>query len=337
MSTSSPASDLRQLLKSRDTQDRVRAVRTIARADAADRAALLVSALADRSHYVAAMAAEALGLCADEAACVAMVERFAHLAGSGAARDPGCHIRANLAYAFARLDYRPAGEVLRQSVRTVQSEGGVDTGAHLRANSALALAQLRTRDCLRDIALLLFESGDLIEPRKAAAQAIGRLGDPAGIVVLAIKLSRQGRERPEVLEECMRAVAELQDDRALELLGAYLNDGDGALAATAALTLAGMQIDEAAPLIAAAAAHHSGDALNAIALALPVFRSEAGREAMHQLSRSDRAAERLAAIPALAARPAEANVARLTEMAAGDQDARVRSAAQSALPGSQTG
>ena len=141
----------------------------------------------------AALAAEALGESADDAAALAMTERFGFLSEDGLARDPGCHIRANLAFALGRLDYRPASDVLRVGIRTTQIEavGGVpfDTAAHLRANCALALAQIRDPDCVRDIALLLFDRSGFapacpdptvkMEPRKAAARALSLTGSVA--------------------------------------------------------------------------------------------------------------------------------------------------------------
>lgn len=139
------------------------------------------------------LAAEALGRSADDSAAEQMTERFGFLCEDGPGRDPGCHIRAKLAFALGRLEYSPAAEVLRVGIRTVQVEavGGVpfDTGAFLRANCALALAQIRDPDCVRDIALLLFDrsgriagAGDptvKMEPRKAAAQALAITGSIA--------------------------------------------------------------------------------------------------------------------------------------------------------------
>ena len=126
-----------------------------------ERQALLLEALADKSPYVAALAAEALGAGADDRAALAMTEKFAALCEDGTKLDPGCHVRANLAFALGRLEYRPASDILRVGIKIVQIEavGGVpfDTAAHLRGNCALALAQIRDPDCVRDIALLLFD------------------------------------------------------------------------------------------------------------------------------------------------------------------------------------
>ncbi len=146
------------LLRSRKTEDRIRAIHQIAQSDDPAKEELLLEALHDRANYVAALAAKALGECAGESAARTMVEAFLRLSEDGPKHDPGCHIRANLAFAFGRLEYSPAIEALRIGIRARQIEavGGVpfDTAAHLRANCALALAQVRAADAIRDIAPL---------------------------------------------------------------------------------------------------------------------------------------------------------------------------------------
>ena len=67
---------IRQRLRSRKTEDRIQAVTQAAALEAGQRQALLLEALVDRSSYVAALAAEALGAGADDRAALAMMERF---------------------------------------------------------------------------------------------------------------------------------------------------------------------------------------------------------------------------------------------------------------------
>ena len=185
------------------------------------RQALLLEALADRSSYVAALAAEALGEGVDDRAALAMTERFGLLCEDGHTRDPGCQIRANLAFALGRLEYRPAADMLRVGIRTVQIEpvGGVpfDTAAHLRANCALALAQLRDVDAVRDIALLLFDRAGYalrgvspdptlkMEPRKAAARALALTGSvQARLPLICGWFTRRTRRRKCCKSVCRR-------------------------------------------------------------------------------------------------------------------------------------
>jgi HEAT repeat protein len=154
---------LTTLLKSRRTEDRIRAVQRLAALPGVESQRWLLRALRDRSNYVATLAAEALSEVAEEDIALEVLERFEELLTEGAKGDPGCHIRSHLALALARLDYQPSIPALRRGIRTVQIEavGGTpfDTGAHLRANCALALAQLRAPDAARDIAGVLFDIG----------------------------------------------------------------------------------------------------------------------------------------------------------------------------------
>ncbi len=335
---------IRKQLTSRQTQDRIQAVKRAAGlADPDSRQALLLEALADKSPYVAALAAESLGESADDAAALAMTERFHFLNEDGPGRDPGCHIRANLAFALGRLDYRPASDVLRVGIRTTQVEpvGGVpfDTAAHLRANCALALAQIRDPDCVRDIALLLFDRSGFarlapdptvkMEPRKAAARALSLSGSLAARLPLTLRLVHPENEAPEVLQECMQALVELEDPHALEVLEPYLRHEDMRLAAYAALMIAQTQAPEAAGLLAEAVQRLSGDPLRAAVLALTTLRRPEAYDLLHALAQSEREAVRLAVLDALP--PDEASRALLEKLAAKDPSPRVRVAAKSAL------
>src|SRR5215472_10111573 len=105
-----------ELLASRKTEDRLRGIQMLARNATAEHQALLLKALSDRSNYVAALAAETLGNVADESALKVMLERFLYLSEDGLRRDPGCHIRAHLAFAFGRLEYRWATDALRTGI-----------------------------------------------------------------------------------------------------------------------------------------------------------------------------------------------------------------------------
>jgi HEAT repeat protein len=332
--------NLASLLSSRRTEDRIRAVQQLAGSDDPAKQTLLMKALSDRSNYVAALAAEALSECADMSVAQEIVERFLYLSEDGLKRDPGCHVRAHLAIALGRLGYSPAVHALRVGIRTVQIEpvGGVpfDTGAHLRANCALALAQMNAPDAVRDIALLLFDvtetTAAATEHRKVAARALARLGDPNAIVPLALKLTFPDDESADVLQECMQAVVELEDPRALELLQPYLEHHDQDLAAFAALMIAQTRAPEAPMLIRDVIPRLSGDPLKAAVLALTVVRSEEGRAVLHDLATDRREQVRLAVVEALASVPDEANRERLQQMAKEDRSTAVRNAAKHALP-----
>jgi HEAT repeat protein len=284
------------LLQSKKSEERQRAVRLLRRQGGADAAWMLLKALQDRTSYVAALAAEALGEIGEDGIADAMLERFFFLAQDGVKRDPGCHIRANLAFAFAKMDYRPARDALHLGIRTRQMESGTDTAVHLRGNCALALAHLGVRDAIRDIGLLLFDRSEnrigaeirartsTIEARKAAAQALGSLGDPFGAALLAVKLTFPEDEAPEVLQECMQALIALEDDRTVELLQPYLAVRDRHLAAFAAVMLAQTRAPEATDLLRHAIPNFTGDPLRAVILALTSLRTDEAEALLRELA-----------------------------------------------------
>ncbi|MGI4788627.1 MAG: HEAT repeat domain-containing protein [Janthinobacterium lividum] len=337
------AEQIRSRLKSKQTQDRIQAVKSIVGLASPERQALFLEALADKSPYVAALAAEALGEQADDKAALAMTEKFGALCTDGIGLDPGCHIRANLAFSLGRLEYYPASDMLRVGIRTVQVEavGGVpfDTAAHLRANCALALAQIRDQNCVRDISLLLFDRSGFIhtpndptvkmEPRKAAARALSITGSSQARLPLTLKLVHPENEQPEVLQECMQALVELEDPFVLDVLAPYLRHSDRRLAAFSALMIAQSQLPGSTALLAGAIASFSGDALKAVILALATIRDPDAYEQLHHLAKSDREAVRLAVIDALP--PDDASQAILKNLASRDPSPRVKAAAKMAL------
>ena len=330
-------------LRAKQTPERISAVRQAAALDGPERQTLLLTALLDKSHYVAALAAEALGEHTDAAAAAAMTDRLRHLSEDGLAHDPGCHIRSNLAFALGRLRCSPAADALKLGLHTTQIEavGGVafDTAAHLRGNCALALAQIQDLDSVREIALLLFDrSGNVpglpdpkakMEPRKTAARALSITGSVQARLPLTLRLVHPENEEPEVLQECMQALVDLEDPYAPEVLAPYLKHRDLNLAAFAALTLARTQSPKAAALIADALPHFTGDPLKAVVLALTTLRTPDATDLLYTLTRSPREAVRLAVLDALPPNAATRTV--LQALAAHDTSPRVREAAQAAL------
>ncbi len=339
--------EIETLLKSKQTEDRLRAVRLLSRNGTLEAQKLLVKTLEDRSNYVASMAAEALSTCADLTICASMAAKFLHFAEDGLKRDPGCHIRSHIAAAFGKIEFYGATDALRSGIRTIQIEpvAGVpfDTAAHLRANCALALAQLLVPDMLIDISRLLFDRGYnavganqgvaklTIEPRKAAAQALAKLADPGAIVPLALKLTFPDDEDMEVLQECMQAVVDREEACALDLLTPYLHHHDTHLAAYATLMIARTRAPEASILIRGAIERLHGDPLQAAVLALVSIRDEASRTVLYELMTDLREEIRLNIANALAGTVEPADRAHLEAMAKLDSSPKVRVAAQRSL------
>lgn len=337
---------LQKLLRAKRIPDRVRGINILAQSDLPEKPRMLFQMLDDPANYVAELAAKALGACADWSLGSEMTEKFLFLSEEGPARDPGCHIRASLAFAFGRLEYPGAIDALRVGIRTIQIEavGGVpfDTATHLRANCALALAQMRVLDALRDITLLLFDlSGHAlahdknvhlkVESRKAAVQAMIILGDRSALIPLTLRLTYPQEEMPEVLQECMQALIELEDERAVEILEPFLQNRDPHLAAYAALMIARTRAPEALGLLQRTVERLSGDPLRGVVLAFNILRTEEGRAALHQLASHDREEVRLAVVETLASSLDEKDLDCLKRMAQNDEAASVRLMAQRAI------
>jgi HEAT repeat protein len=339
------------LIKSKNLEERLRAVRLASRLPEGERQAPLLLLLRDRANYVAAMAAEALGASADWKSAGEMAARFQWLSDDGPKRDPGCHIRSHLAYAFGRLEYTPGRDALRIGLRTVQIEavGGVpfDTAASLRANSAIALAHLHDPDAVREIAPLLFDNGEnridrivnpvgiakriLPEVRKKMAQALAATGDPMAAIPLGLKLQFPAEEAPEVLQECMQALVQLEAPDAVELLAPYLGHHDTHLAAFAALMIAQTNAPEAPALLQQTIEELYGDPLRAVILALASVRSDEARAVLRGVADDRRMVARLALIEALDGSADEADLACLKRLADKDTYPQVRDAARAAL------
>jgi hypothetical protein len=340
-----------ELSRSKKLEERLRAVRLAGKLPGADRQAALLILLRDRANYVAALAAQTLGEAADWKSAGEMRERFLWLSADGPKRDTGCHIRSHLAYAFGRLEYSPARDALAVGLGTVQIEpvGGVpfDTAASLRANCALALAHLHDPDAVRDIAPLLFDTGEnridrilkpvgivkriLPEVRKKMAQALGATGDPAAAIPLGLKLRFPMDEAAEVLQECMQALVLLETDDALEILAPYLGHHDSHLVAYAALMIAQTGAPEAPALLESTIEELYGDPLRAVILALSSLRSEEARAILHAVANDRRMAAQMALIEALRGSLDEVDRACLKRLADGDTYPQVRTAATEAL------
>lgn len=277
------------LLRSRKTEDRIRGVNRLIRSRDPAAVGQLVNLLRDRSNYVASLAAEALANCAGFDECSAMRDCFFWLSEDGLQRDPGCHIRSHLAYAFGRLDYRTGIDALHAGARTVQIEfvGGkpFDTGAHLRANSCLALAALHAADAVTPIAYLLYETGcssrnlsaDAFrvptDIRSKAVDALVMLG-PDAALPLCLKLKFPGDEEAAVLQECMEGLIKLQHPEAAWLIEPYVEGADLALAVFAAISLARLHHSNALQHLLALAPKCDIELLEAALLAISSLGAE---------------------------------------------------------------
>lgn len=271
---------------------RLRAVRT------SDDPELLANALDDPSPVVVEAAAQRVSL---PRTAGALLRAYLRLHAGAPEADPGCWARMALAEALGRLDAPEGEEAARLAVRTVQVEpvgfGLADTATGLRIAGAGLLARLRAPGALIDLAWLLhdFEPNAncsraerpfaKLAARVAAAKAIGALGEGAGAAILGVKLAFPGEELPDVLAECMDALAALKEPRAFAMILPYLEHSNPFLVAAAGTALAAAGGVKAIPALLGALERVPGDSRAPLVYALASIRDEAARQALRELLR----------------------------------------------------
>lgn len=282
---------VRTLLRSRNTEERLKGLRLIAEKPTPGDIALLRPLVYDSSQIVVSRAVRLLAEQSCYEAVPDLMERYIWYHEQPVERDPGCMVRSEIVQALGVLAGRRAADVIRLAVGTVQIEpvaGGLeDTATGLRANAALALANVIGLDALTDLAILLFDMKPnvavppseapyaKVAPRVAAARALGQVGGPGAEALLAVKLAHPGSEVPEVLVECMDALVAVESKRAIELISPLLRHKEPYVVAGAATALAGTGAPEVAELLHDAVEFAVRDARESIVLAFGALRNEA--------------------------------------------------------------
>jgi len=207
--------------------------------------------------------------------------------------DKTCDIRITIAEAFGQIGTVAGIDTLKKAVRTVQiaklGPTPEDLAIGLRATAALALAGVDS-DSLYELAILLFDEEPAIptspinrpfvkaQTRRAAAQAIGILGDAGGAAILAVKLKFPGEEVPEVLADCLEALILMRPPYLLEITKPYLTGDDEYLSAITALALAQNLGQQVLPLLCETLEIVHGEAKESIVIAISVIRSSSIRQ-----------------------------------------------------------
>lgn len=332
---SDTAREIAKALKSRSVANRLEAVRRSRLLSSEEKREMLLRALVDRSNLVVAEAAKALIGAGDSEVATLMIERYTWFAADGPRRDPGCVARWQLITALASYGDRRAAPLFFNAIETVQIEpsgaGLEDMAVGLRGQAALALSQLGLPGALLAISVLLFDDDPKVPTapqeapfatllaRRMAIQALSNLGDPGAVVALGLKLAYPNEEVPEVLVECMDAIARLDDKAALKLIPPYLSERNPYLVAGAATALAALSaahLELVLDLLVDACLNQSQEAREAIALAIASMRGDDAFWALGELSTSEDPSVRMAVIPAVAHKggaPAKEILSRLVD------------------------
>lgn len=204
-------------------------------------------------------------------------------------RDRGCDTRLAIVEAFGEIGSRQTIEILRKAVRTIQivrlGPTPEDIAIGLRAAAAVALAKVDP-DALYELALLLFDfephKDTPVSPisrpfvkapvRRAAANAIGVLGNVDGIPLLAVKLKFPGEEVPDVLAECLESLIAMRPAYFMEIAQPHLIGNDEYLTAITALALAETLGADALEPLLEALEYVQGEAKEAVVVAISVIR-----------------------------------------------------------------
>lgn len=217
-----------------------------------------------------------------------LAELYTWLEEDPSKRDKACDIRMAITEAFGEIGTVTGIETLKKAIRTVQiarlGPTPEDVAIGLRATAALALVQVDA-DSLYELAILLFDEEPAIPTvpinrpfvkaptRRAAAQAMGILGDAGGAAILAVKLKFPGEEVQEVLADCLEALISLRPSYLLEVVQPYLTGDDEYLSAITALALAQTMGQKVLPLLLDTLEIMHGEAKEAIVIAISVIRS----------------------------------------------------------------
>ena len=258
-------------------------------------------ALADRSNFVVAEAAETTGKLGLADLAPELVAAFNRLLVNPVKNDKMCRGKIAIAQALEKIEYlRP--EVFLTSIRHVQPEpvwgGQQDTAVPLRAASAFALVRIGhagVQPLLVDL---------LADPergaRAAAAQALAYSGTTAARLLLRFK-ARIGDEDPDVTAECFSGLLRLESEEALPFVAEFLRAHDLGVQEAAVMALGGSRRPEAVDLLEAFWRTQTDSTLRETALvALALLRQPAANAFLLALVASGSSADADAALAALA-------------------------------------
>ncbi len=239
-----------RVAKAASSQDALRKIRAIRDApESYDLKQDLAPFLKHKSSHVAAAAAgtverlEAVGL------APYLVEAFDDLMKDPARRDPGCVATIAIAKALVAMN-DPAARTYFSGIHHMQMEGSfgppVDVAAPLRGLCAQGLARMGHPDALAECVSLLADKE--VPARVGAIRAIADSGDPAGVLLLRLKVLL-GDKEDEVIGECFTALLRMAPGGSLEFVAQNLRSASQAISERAALALGESRLAAAFPVL----------------------------------------------------------------------------------------
>jgi len=262
--------------------------------------ARLRHALADKSNFIVAAAAEVIATAELVELLPLLPPAFERFLEAPTRTDKGCKAKIALADALYRNESQDTA-LFRMGLRHVQPEpvwgGQQDTAAELRGLCALALANISPPDVIEDLADLLADK----EPtaRALCARALGASGREEAVPLLRFKI-RIGDPSGEVLLESFAALLSLVPTRALPICAAALDEGDEARREAATLALGQSRREDALPILTVLSERVPIPDRRTPLLAIAMLRTSAGFEYLMQLVQTAPASLAALAIRALA-------------------------------------
>ena len=205
----------------------------------------LRAALAAKSNFVVAKAAQIAGELAVAGVVPDLVSAFHRLMQNPAVRDKTCAATTAIAGALHHLDYREP-DVYRAGIHHIQMEGSfgppIDAAAQLRAECALGLARSLDPKAAYEIVDLLSDPWPFA--RVGAIRAIAARGDLAAELLLRLKAANNTGDT-EMLAECFAGLLAAAPKESLEFVGRFAESEDDEVAGIALLALGESRIQGA--------------------------------------------------------------------------------------------
>jgi HEAT repeat protein len=231
----------------RKFDQQIAALDALRSAPESDRRDPLRKALAHKSNFLAAKAANLIREFDLRDLVPDLLKAFDRFFQDAEKSDPQCWAKNAISRALAAFEFQES-EVFLRGMRHIQLEpvwgGRSDTAGTLRATCALALVQCRSLgndDVLKYLVDLLADKDKSV--RAEVERAIEQVGSPSAALLLRLRASL-GNDEPEVLGACYSGILRLEGVSAIPWVGRFLATGDEA-AGEATLAIAGTHSPQA--------------------------------------------------------------------------------------------